>query len=83
MALQEPFIERLDEINAIYEANGFSVYDAHTWRVEGGGLKNADYRHLAWKKRLDPKGLLNSAKSAAWESVKDMTAEEIEARQVS
>ncbi|TMM52927.1 FAD-binding oxidoreductase [Sulfitobacter sabulilitoris] len=70
---------RLDQINAIYEDNGFPVHDAHTWRVEGGGLKTADYRHLAWKKRLDPKGLLNSAKSAAWDSVKHLSAAEIEA----
>lgn len=72
--------ERLAEINATYEENGFAVYDAHTWQVEGGGLKNADYRHLAWKKRMDPKGLLNSAKSAAWDGVKAMTPEEIEAK---
>lgn len=71
--------ERLAEINATYEANGFPVYDAHTWRVEGGGLKNADYRHLAWKKRMDPKGLLNASKSAVWDSVKDLPADEIEA----
>ncbi len=72
--------ERLAEINAVYEDNGFPVYDAHTWQVEGGGLKNADYRHLAWKKRMDPKGLLNSAKSAAWAEVKDLTPEQIEAK---
>jgi hypothetical protein len=72
--------ERLAEINATYADNGFPVYDAHTWRVEGGGLKNADYRHLAWKKRMDPKGLLNSAKSAVWDSVKDLSADEIEAK---
>ncbi len=71
--------ERLAEINATYETNGFPIYDAHTWRVEGGGLKNADYRHLAWKKRMDPKGLLNAAKSAVWETVKDLPADEIEA----
>ncbi len=71
--------ERLAEINQTYEDNGFPVYDAHTWRVEGGGLKNADYRHLAWKKRMDPKGLLNAAKSAVWPKVKDLTPEEIEA----
>lgn len=72
--------ERLAEINATYEENGFPVYDAHTWRVEGGGLKNADYRHLAVKKRMDPDGLLNAAKSAVWESVKDLSPEEIAAK---
>lgn len=70
--------ERLDEINATYEANGFPVYDAHTFYVEGGGLK-PDYTHLAIKKRMDPKGLLNSGKSKFWADVKDKTPEEIEA----
>lgn len=71
--------ERLAEINATFNANGFTIYDAHTWRVEGGGLK-PDYTHLAWKKRMDPKGLLNSAKSAFWDGVKDMSPDEIEAQ---
>ncbi len=68
--------ERLAQINATYEANGFTVYDAHTWRVEGGGLK-PDYRHLAEKKRMDPKGLLNSAKSKFWADLAHLTPEEI------
>lgn len=70
---------RLREIDATYEAGGFPVADAHTFFVEGGGLKNVDYRHLAWKKRLDPKGLLNPGKSKAWEDVRDMSPEDIEA----
>ncbi|MEO0380322.1 MAG: FAD-binding oxidoreductase, partial [Pseudomonadota bacterium] len=70
--------ERLVEINATYEANGFPVYDAHTWNVEGGGLK-ADYNHLAWKKRMDPKGLLNAAKSRFWADVAHLPADEIAA----
>ncbi|WP_299295909.1 FAD-binding oxidoreductase [uncultured Tateyamaria sp.] len=69
--------QRLDAINATYTSHGFPVYDAHTWNVEGGGLK-PDYTHLAWKKRMDPKGLLNSAKSKFWHAVKDMDADEIE-----
>lgn len=69
--------ERLADINATYEAAGFPVYDAHTWHVEGGGLKNADYKHLAVKKRLDPKGLLNSAKSGVWDKIKHLSPEEI------
>lgn len=74
--------ERLAEINGIYEAHGFTIYDAHTFLVEGGGMHNADYRHLAWKKRLDPKGLLNAPKSAAWAEVRHMSAQEIAARAV-
>ena len=70
--------ERLDQINATYTANGFPVYDAHTWNVEGGGLK-PDYTHLAWKKRMDPDGLLNSAKSRFWDEVKHLDADQIDA----
>ena len=71
---------RLREIDAIYASHGFTVWDAHTYHVEGGGLKNADYRHLAWKKRMDPKGLLNPGKSKAWETVRHLPADEIEAK---
>ncbi|MDJ0822176.1 MAG: FAD-binding oxidoreductase [Paracoccaceae bacterium] len=71
---------RLREIDGIYAAHGFTVWDAHTYHVEGGGLKNADYRHLAWKKRMDPKGLLNPGKSQAWEAVRHLSADEIEAK---
>ncbi len=74
---------RMDEINQTYAKHGFAVYEAHSNQVERGGLHNADYGHLAWKKRLDPKGLLNSAKSTVWEMVKDLSPEEIEAKTVS
>lgn len=74
---------RMDEISQTYETQGFAVYEAHSNQVERGGLHNTDYSHLAWKKRLDPKGLLNSAKSTAWESVKHLSPEDIEAKTVS
>ncbi|RYG90316.1 FAD-binding oxidoreductase [Loktanella sp. IMCC34160] len=72
--------DRLREIDSIYADHGFTVWDAHTFHIEGGGVKNADYRHLAWKKRMDPKGLLNPGKSRAWEMVRHLSATEIEAK---
>ncbi|MDG4650529.1 FAD-binding oxidoreductase [Roseibacterium sp. SDUM158017] len=70
--------ERLAEINATYEADGFIVYDAHVHVIEGNHMQ-PDYRHLAWKKRLDPKGLLNPGKSLEWEKVRHLSPDEIEA----
>ena len=75
--------ERMDAINETYKTHGFIVYDAHVNVIEGGGLHTADYSHLAWKKRLDPQGLLNSSKSIAWEHVKHLSPEDIEAKAVS
>ena len=73
--------ERLYEIIATYEAHGCPVSDPHTCIIERGGMKKADYRHLAYKKRLDPRGLLNSSKSEEWSRVKDMEPDAIEALQ--
>lgn len=72
-------VARLREIASIYRDAGWTVWDAHTHHVEGGGLKTVDYRHLARKKRMDPKGLLNPGKSQAWDRVRHLAPEAIEA----
>jgi hypothetical protein len=64
---------------AIYERHGCQVSDPHSCIIEEGGMKKADYRHLAWKRRLDPLGLLNTPKSREWPRVRDMTPDAIEA----
>lgn len=69
--------ERLYEIVRLYEAHGCPVSDPHTCIIEDGGMKRANYRHLALKKQLDPKGLLNSGKSREWARVKHLSPDEI------
>jgi hypothetical protein len=68
---------RLYQIMAIYEVHGCPASDPHSCIIEEGGMKKADYRHLAWKKRLDPLGLLNTPKTREWARVRDMTPEAI------
>lgn len=71
--------ERLRAIVDTYEAHGCPVSDPHTYIIEDGGMKKANYAHLALKKRLDPRGLLNSGKSREWARVKEMPPEQIAA----
>ena len=73
--------ERLYRIMDIYEAHGCPASDPHSCIIEEGGMKKADYRHLAWKKRLDPLGLLNTPKTREWARVRDMTPDAILALQ--
>jgi FAD/FMN-containing dehydrogenase len=68
----------LREIDQIYRENGCVVYDAHVCCIEGAGW-TPEYRQLAVKKRMDPKGLLNPGKSRGWDKLRDLSAEEIDA----
>jgi FAD/FMN-containing dehydrogenase len=70
---------RLYQIMAIYEAHGCPVSDPHQSVLEDGGMKKANMPQLALKKRMDPYGLLNSAKTRSWPRVRSMTPEAIAA----
>jgi len=70
---------RLYQIMATYEAHGCPVSDPHKSVLEDGGMKKANMAQLALKKRMDPYGLLNSAKTRSWPQVRDLTPEAIAA----
>jgi len=59
--------ERLREIMREVEAAGAPVFDPHTFLLEEGGMKRVDEAQLAFKRRADPKGLLNPGKMAAFD----------------
>jgi len=59
--------ERLEEIIAIHEREGCPIFNPHRYTLEEGGMKQTDEFQLAFKKRADPKGLLNPGKMIAWD----------------
>jgi FAD/FMN-containing dehydrogenase len=59
--------QRLDEIVRIYEDNGAAVFNPHRYTLEEGGMKQSDPIQLAFKREVDPRGLLNPGKMVAWE----------------
>lgn len=59
--------ERLQEIMALYRANGVRINDPHVFIVEDGKAGGAlSQGVLDMKKRFDPLGLLNPGKVRAW-----------------
>jgi FAD/FMN-containing dehydrogenase len=55
--------ERLDEIIAIYRANGVSIANPHAYTLEDGSShKRASADQLGFKHLTDPQGLLNPGK---------------------
>ena len=67
--------ERLFEIIAYHEANGCPIFNPHVYTLEEGGMKQVDHEQLAFKKRADPKGLMNPGKMLAWDNP-DWTSDE-------
>lgn len=60
--------ERLDEIVKIHEDAGCPIFNPHRYTLEEGGMKQTNDTQLAFKKRADPKGLLNPGKMVAWDN---------------
>jgi FAD/FMN-containing dehydrogenase len=60
--------ERLDEIIRIHEDNGCWIFNPHRYTLEEGGMKQTDEVQLAFKRAVDPQGLLNPGKMIAWEN---------------
>lgn len=60
--------ERLEEIVALHEELGIPVFNPHRYTLEEGGMKQTDPAQLAFKRRADPRGLLNPGKMIAWEN---------------
>ena len=60
--------QRLDEIVRLFEANGCLVFNPHRYTLEEGGMKRSDLSQLAFKREVDPKGLLNPGKMIAWDN---------------
>lgn len=59
---------RLDEVVQLFEKNNCLVFNPHRYTLEEGGMKKSDPAQLAFKKMVDPKGLLNPGKMIAWEN---------------
>jgi FAD/FMN-containing dehydrogenase len=58
--------ERLNEIIRYHEENGTGIANPHTYILEDGGRKTIDPEQLAFKKLVDPYGLMNPGKMRAW-----------------
>ena len=58
--------ERLYEIIRYHEEHGITVFDPHTHVLEDGGMKVVDPGQLAFKRQVDPLGLMNPGKMRGW-----------------
>lgn len=59
---------RLESIVTILEGElGLTVFNPHRVTLEEGGMKQTDPAQLEFKRRTDPRGLLNPGKMIAWD----------------
>jgi FAD/FMN-containing dehydrogenase len=58
---------RLNEIMAYHEGRGCRMFNPHVFTIEEGGMKQINHVQLAFKREVDPKGLLNPGKMLAWD----------------
>lgn len=58
---------RLEEMIDILETRlGVTVFNPHRVTLEEGGMKRTDHVQLDFKRKTDPKGLMNPGKMIAW-----------------
>ncbi len=58
---------RLNEIINYHEANGAFIANPHVYTIEDGGDKQIDPSKVAFKRQVDPYGLLNPGKMRGYE----------------
>jgi FAD/FMN-containing dehydrogenase len=54
--------QRLDEIMRSFESDGCMINNPHIFKLEDGGRFDPDGRKMAFRKRVDPLGMLNPGK---------------------
>jgi FAD/FMN-containing dehydrogenase len=59
---------RLNEIMDYHEKRGCRQFNPHVFTIEEGGMKQVNHVQLAFKREVDPKGLLNPGKMLAWDN---------------
>jgi FAD/FMN-containing dehydrogenase len=59
---------RLNEIMEYHEQRGCRLFNPHVFTIEEGGMKQVNHLQLAFKREVDPKGLLNPGKMLAWDN---------------
>lgn len=58
---------RVRDLNAEIEAkDGCTIFDPHAFTIEDGGMKSIDSSQIDFKRRADPRGLMNPGKTLGW-----------------